>query len=228
MVRSLLESYETQSVLSLNCDEPRTREALSKQNLAELQGVVADKKTVFIDEAQRVSDIGLTVKLLVDQLPEIQIILTGSSSLELVNEINEPLTGRKFSFKLYPVSVPEYLGEDFSYFDFEGKLEQLLRFGSYPEVLTLENYADKEELVRELSGDLLFKDILSFQKIKSPSLLRKLFQALAFQVDSQVSYGELASTVGLDRKTVESILTYWRKIFLFFDCRHSQETSETS
>ncbi len=215
LIKHLVERLNLSSFY-LNCDNPDTRSQLENKNQQELKNLIGNNELIIIDEAQRVQNIGLTIKILVDNFPQQQIIASGSSSLDLANSINEPLTGRKFSFSLYPISFNEYFSSQVNSLDISRGLNSLLQFGSYPEILTQTNIEDKERNIRELAGDALFKDIYTFQKIKNPSVLRTLLQALAFQIGSEVSYNELAQTVGIDKKTIESYVDLLEKNFIIF------------
>lgn len=214
LVKDILASTSNNSYLELNCDNPDIREALQNQNQVSLKALIGNNKIIFIDEAQRVENIGLTIKLFVDKMKDVQLIASGSSALELANKINEPLTGRKYSYRLFPVSIQEFLGDTFTQLDFKRQLESLLIYGSYPEVLSIEGKKDKEDLITELAGDSLFKDIYTFQQIKNPTVLRTLLKALAFQIGSEVSTNELAGTVGIDKKTVDSYIDILEKNFV--------------
>jgi hypothetical protein len=215
LVQDLLSTLN-EKVLSLNCDNPDVRDLLQDQNEFALKQLIGSHRIVFVDEAQRVKNVGLTLKLLVDNFDSVQVIASGSSAMELANEMSEPLTGRKFSFKLLPISIMEYFGGELNPLEFKRVLPSLLVYGSYPEVLTLEENSEKEELIRELSADALFKDIYTFQQIKNPSVLRTLLKALAFQVGSEVSNNELAGMVGIDKNTVESYIDLLEKNFIVF------------
>jgi uncharacterized protein len=213
LVKELLGNQRVK-VLQLNCDNPDVREKLEDQNEGSLRLLVGDSRIVFIDEAQRVKNIGLTIKLLVDNFKDLQVIASGSSAIELAHEINEPLTGRKFSYRLLPISLQEYFGERVEQLNFSRSLPALLRYGSYPEVLSQPGETDREELIRELAGDALFKDIYTFQQIKNPSVLRTLLKALALQIGSEVSNTELAGMLGIDKTTVESYIDLLEKNFM--------------
>jgi hypothetical protein len=167
---------------------------------------------VVIDEAQRVRDIGLALKLLVDNFPDLQVIATGSSSFELSNTVSEPLTGRKTEFYLYPLSVAELLTQE-SPLEASRLLERRLRYGMYPGVVTAD---DPAESVSEIAASYLYRDALEYQSVKSPELLRRLLQALALQVGNEVSYNELAGLLGIDRLTVERYVALLEKAFVIF------------
>lgn len=199
--------------LYLNCDEPQTVTALTNCNLRELQMVIGANKFVVIDEAQKVDNIGLTLKLIVDNMPDVQVIATGSSAFELRNCLNEPLTGRKYEYQMFPISSKE-IYQSSGYIDLKGLLETRLIYGSYPDILNHAN--DARELLRMLTDSYLYKDILATDNLRKPDVLDKLLRALAFQVGSEVSYNELAQTIGTDSKTVERYIELLEKCYIIF------------
>ena len=199
--------------LYLNCDEPQTVAALTNCNLKELQMVIGANKFVVIDEAQKVDNIGLTLKLIVDNMPDVQVIATGSSAFELRNCLNEPLTGRKYEYQMFPISSKE-IYQSSGYIDLKGLLETRLIYGSYPDILNHAN--DARELLRMLTDSYLYKDILATDNLRKPDVLDKLLRALAFQVGSEVSYNELAQTIGTDSKTVERYIELLEKCYIIF------------
>lgn len=199
--------------LYLNCDEPQTVSALTNCNLKELQMIVGANKFVVIDEAQKVNNIGLTLKLIVDNMPDVQVIATGSSAFELRNCLNEPLTGRKYEYQMFPISSKE-IYQSSGYLDLKGLLETRLIYGSYPDILNHAN--DARELLRMLTDSYLYKDILATDNLRKPDVLDKLLRALAFQVGSEVSYNELSQTVGTDSKTVERYIELLEKCYIIF------------
>ena len=199
--------------LYLNCDEPQTVAALTKCNLKELQMVIGANKFVVIDEAQKVDNIGLTLKLIVDNMPDVQVIATGSSAFELRNCLNEPLTGRKYEYQMFPISSKE-IYQSSGYIDLKGLLETRLIYGSYPDILN--HASDARELLRMLTDSYLYKDILATDNLRKPDVLDKLLRALAFQVGSEVSYNELAQTIGTDSKTVERYIDLLEKCYIIF------------
>ena len=199
--------------LQLNCDEPEVRNMLSNINTAELRLLVADNRIVVIDEAQRVENIGMTLKLITDNFPEVQLLVTGSSSFELQDKLNEPLTGRKYEYHLYPISTAELMASN-GLLGVKQTLEQRLVYGSYPDIL---NHADDaKELLMNLAGSYLYKDLLTLESVRRPVLLGKLLTALALQVCSEVSYNELAQTVGTDNKTIEKYIDLLEKCYIVF------------
>lgn len=200
-------------VLSLNCDEPVVRETLSGISTGNLKLLIGNNKVILIDEAQRVNDIGMVIKRIVDNYPDIQVLVTGSSALGMRDRINEPLTGRKFEYEMYPVSTGE-IYDTFGLVQTSQMLENRLIYGSYPDVLT--HPEDAKEILANLSDSYLYKDILEMDSVRKPELLRKLLIALALQVGSEVSYNELASTVGSDAKTTERYVDLLEKCFVVF------------
>ena len=199
--------------LQLNCDEPEVRDMLSNINTAELRLLIADNRIVVIDEAQRVENIGMTLKLITDNFPEVQLLVTGSSSFGLQDKLNEPLTGRKYEYHLYPISTAELMASN-GLLGVKQTLEQRLVYGSYPDIL---NHADDaKELLMNLAGSYLYKDLLTLESVRRPVLLGKLLTALALQVCSEVSYNELAQTVGTDNKTIEKYIDLLEKCYIVF------------
>lgn len=200
----------------LNCDE---LDVLSKlQNAGTslaLHQIIGDQKLVVIDEAQRVKNIGLKLKLLVDNFPETQIIATGSSSFDLANEINEPLTGRSFEFWLFPLRLDELFDSNTS-IEATRKLDSLLVYGSYPDVYMLESHELKAQRIKYLAANYLYKDIFKFNNIKNSETVLKLLQALALQIGNEVSYNELANLVGVSKATVADYVALLEKAFIIF------------
>src|SRR6056297_2298147 len=200
-----------ESYLMLNADEPDVRELLQDATSTRLKTIIKGNRIVCIDEAQRIPNIGLTLKLMTDQIPEVQAIATGSSSLELNSSIAEPLTGRKFEFNLHPLSFEE-ISSHHGLLQERRFLEHRLVYGSYPEVVT--SPGQEEELVRLLAGSYLFKDLLTLDGIKKPALLDKLVKAIALQIGSEISFHELAQLTGADSHTVERYIDLLEKAFV--------------
>lgn len=213
LIKRILSVNEVQL---FNCDNPTDRKLLNDRDLIFLQQLIGNKKIVFIDEGQKVSTIGQTVKLLVDHYgKEKQILVTGSSSINLLDSIQETLTGRKFVYTLYPLSLEEIYSREQT-LDALKNLSTYLLFGNYPEVVSLPTFAEKIELLMELHNSSLFKDIFEFQRIKNPIVLRDLLKALALQLGSEVSYHELSNLLGIDKKTVERYIDLLEKNFLIY------------
>jgi len=197
--------------LYLNCDEPDVRLALTDKTSTELLNYIGNKKLVIIDEAQRVKNIGLTLKLLVDNAPYLQVVATGSSSFDLSNKISEPLTGRAFEFHLGPFSIQE-AGSD--PLERQRLLETRLIFGLYPEIVINQN--EKEETLKTIYKNYLYKDALEYQGLRNPELIEKLLVALALQLGSEVSYTQLATLLGVDQKTISSYVRLLEQAFVIF------------
>ena len=200
-------------VLWLNGDEPDVRAIFEQATSTRLRAIIGNRATVIIDEAQRISDIGIKLKLIIDNIPKVQLIATGSSSFELSNRINEPLTGRKFEYQLYPLSF----GEMVEHTDLLSELRLLnhrLVYGYYPDVVASEGM--EREVLTNLTSSYLYQDILSLDRIQKSEQLVRLLQCLALQIGSQVSYNELAIQVGLDAKTVERYIGLLEKCFIVF------------
>jgi hypothetical protein len=211
LVKAIQSKYAADA-LYLNCDEPDIRNALSEKTSTELRFILGSKTLILIDEAQRVKNIGLTLKLLVDNFPHIQVVATGSSSFDLSNEITEPLTGRKIEFLLYPLSVREILTQTTT-LEIQRSMEHRMRYGMYPSVISSD---DPAAVIFEITKSYLYKDVLEFQTVKNPDLLRKLLQALALQVGSEVSYNELASLLGIDKLTVARYISLLEQAYVIF------------
>ena len=212
LFKMVLENHSEPTLL-LNCDEPEVKEMLTQMNTQELKMLIGGNRIVVIDEAQRVENIGMTLKRITDNFPDVQLLVTGSSSFELQNKLNEPLTGRKFEYHLYPLSTGELMNAQ-GLLNVKQTLENRLIFGSYPDIINHKD--DAKELLYNLSNSYLYKDLLSLESIRRPALLGKLLTALALQVTSEVSYNELAQTVGTDNKTVEKYIDLLEKCYIIF------------
>ena len=200
-------------VQRLDCDDAAVRARLEMQTLPSLQHIVGNADLVLIDEAQRVKNIGLTLKIILDQIKSVRLLVSGSSSFELANQINEPLTGRKWEYTLLPFSVEELAGHHGA-FEEERHLHSRLLFGMYPEVVL--NAGQEREVLNQLATSYLYKDIFTFQELRKPELLDKLLKALAFQVGSEVSYNKLAEVVSSDISTVQRYIDLLEKTFIVF------------
>jgi predicted AAA+ superfamily ATPase len=195
-----------------NADEFDVAAMLTNKTSVQLKALFGNHKIVVIDEAQRIKNIGISLKLIVDQLKEYQVIATGSSSFDLANKINEPLTGRKWLFQLFPLTFDE-LANHYSLQTEMRMLEQRLIYGAYPEIVVSEN---KEEVLKLLASDYLYKDILSFDSIKKSDRIYSLLKALALQTGSPVSYSELSNLTGIDIKTVQKYIDILEQAFIVF------------
>jgi predicted AAA+ superfamily ATPase len=194
-------------------DDPVTRSSLDTPNTEQIRTLLENKKVVFIDEAQRIKSIGLTMKIIVDQFKDVQLWISGSSSFSLFNELNEPLTGRKWEYEMFPISWEE-LENHKGYLTAERQLEDRLRFGMYPDVIN--NPGEEIEILQNLVNSYLYRDILSYAGIKKPDVLDKLVRALALQVGSEVNNNELSQLIGVDRNTVEKYISVLEKGYVIF------------
>ena len=200
-------------VMWLNGDEQDTRSLMDDASATRLRHIFGNKRIIIIDEAQRIRDVGLRLKLITDQVPEVQLIATGSSSFDLANKVNEPLTGRKWEYRMYPLSFGEMVVHH-GLLDEMRLLPHRLVYGYYPDVVT--HPGQEMEILRQLSDSYLYKDILSWERIKKADKIVKLLQALAFQVGSEVSFNELGQLCGIDPKTVERYVTLLEQSYIVF------------
>lgn len=199
--------------LYLNGDDADVRENLAKPNATQIAQLLGDYEVLFIDEAQRISDVGLLIKIIVDRFKKVQVIATGSSAFELSGKINEPLTGRKYEMMLLPFSYAE-LVNDTDFITEERSLEQRLIYGSYPEVIN--DPLNAEEHLKLLADSYLYKDLFALEEVKKPLLFEKIVKALALQIGSEVNFSELAQLVKADQKTVEKYISLLEKSFVVF------------
>ncbi|MHB9037799.1 MAG: ATP-binding protein [Armatimonadota bacterium] len=202
-------------VLEISADEYRYIDVLSSRDSSKLKSLVAGYDLLFIDEAQRVPEIGVNLKILYDQIPDLRIMVTGSSSFDLANSIREPLTGRTWTYNLYPISFLE-LSELYNRFELDSQLEERLVYGSYPEVFSIANQADKERYLYEIGNAYLYKDILELSSIKNSAKIRDLVRMLAYQVGSGVSRSEIGTALGMSKDTVGSYIDLLEKSFVVF------------
>lgn len=194
----------------------RVAEILSSGDFDQMRAYAGEYELLIIDEAQKIRGIGLGLKILVDNIPGIRIIVTGSSSFELAGQVGEPLTGRKSTLNMYPIAQMEYRQLLQSNFELSGKLADFLVYGSYPAVLTAENRDEKIKILQELADSYLLKDLLEFDKIKKSKVILDLLRLLAFQIGREVSLSELGQKIGIDYKTVYRYLDLLEKAFVIF------------
>ncbi|HEX2958490.1 MAG TPA: ATP-binding protein [Chitinispirillaceae bacterium] len=212
LINNLIKEHQD-DVLFLNGDEPDVRSLLSGVTSSKWKNIIGNKKIVFIDEAQRIENIGISIKLITDQLPDIQVIASGSSSFELANMSNESLTGRKFVHNLFPLSFGE-LCDSHGLLEETRNLEHRLLYGYYPDVIT--SGGEEQRILNLLAESYLFKDILILDGIKKPSILMKVLKSLALQVGSEVSFSEIAQLAGSNKNTVEKYVDLLEKVFVVF------------
>ena len=212
LVKELL-SRQSDPVLEMNGDEADVREILHDTTSSRLRSIIGKNKILFIDEAQRIPDVGITIKLIIDQIKSVQVIATGSSAFELTALIGEPLTGRKYEYKLHPLSFAE-LVEHHGLLEERRLLNHRLIFGCYPEIVT--KTGEEIELLKLLTGSYLYKDLLTLEQMKKPVLLEKIVKALALQVGQEVSFSELGRLVDADNQTVEKYIDLLEKAYVVF------------
>jgi predicted AAA+ superfamily ATPase len=201
------------NILWLNGDEADVQNMFAHATSTSLQATMGNYNTVIIDEAQRIENVGLKLKLITDQIPNIKLIATGSSAFELSNRVNEPLTGRKWEFHLYPLSFAE-MATHHGVLEEKRLLRHRLLYGYYPDIVV--NQGNEKKILHQLSDSYLYKDILQWEGIQKPDRLLILLKALAFQIGSRVSYNELSKICGLDSKTIEKYILLLEKTFVIF------------
>lgn len=204
---------DNDKTLWLNGDEPDVQALFLNMSAVRLKALLGQRNILVIDEAQRIENIGLRLKLITDSIPEVQLIATGSSSFELASKVNEPLTGRKWEYKMFPLSFFEMV-KHHGLLKEKRLLPHRLLFGYYPDVVN--HQGEEKEVLKELSDSYLYKDLLTWEKIQKPDKLVKLLQALAYQVGNQVSYNELGQICGLDSKTIEKYIVLLEQAFVVF------------
>lgn len=212
LLKLIAEEYKDQN-LYLNCDEPDIREILHDATSTKLKRIFGSKKLILLDEIQRVENIGITLKIIVDTFTDIQIVATSSSAIELSEKLNEPLTGRKYDFILYPISWKEYV-DTFGYLEANRNLENRLIYGMYPEVIM--KAEEQKELIKNISESYLFKDVFSYKDLKKPEVLEKLVKALALKIGNLVSYNELSQLLKINVETVQRYIEILEKSFIIF------------
>jgi len=202
--------------LFLDADDPAVRTLLSKPTTEQIRSLIGSKKLIFLDGAQRIDSIGITLKIITDQFKNVQLFVSGSSSFDLGNQLNEPLTGRKWEYELFPINWEEFEEKE-GFLQTEQQLENRLIYGFYPEVLN--NTGDEKQVLKQLVNSYLYKDILSFSNIRKPDVLEKLVQALALQVGSEVNFNELAKIVGINKNTIQNYIELLEKGYIVFRLR---------
>jgi predicted AAA+ superfamily ATPase len=214
LVTDLLGKTDLKAML-INADELRYREALGSQNRQVLGDLLADNELLVIDEAQRVENIGLNLKILVDQFPGASFIATTSASFELANKVSEPLTGRTMTYCMYPVSFGE-IQQTFGSFEARDQLDRWLIWGGYPEICVEESTQRRDQLLGELVGSYLYRDLLELAGLRKPEKIVDLLRLLAFQIGQEVSLSELATNLAINRETVDRYLDMLEKVFVIF------------
>ena len=214
LVEDILKTLN-QRVLKLSGDEEKTSRIFSARDLEKMKSVVAGYDVCFIDEAQRITNIGLNLKILHDNQPHLKIIVTGSSSFELASSIQEPLTGRAWTYHLHPVAMCELISH-WNFHELDSRLNNYLVYGTYPETFSIKNMSDRQEYLHSLAKDYLYKDVLEVEGVKNSQKIKKLLQLLAFQIGSEVSLTELGKRLEINKKTVERYIDLLEKFFVIF------------
>lgn len=210
LINSLLEDKE---YLFLNGDDSEVVGMIANANTEMLKNIIGNHKFVFIDEVQRIPNIGLKLKIIADQMKDVQVLVSGSSALDINNQIQEPLTGRKLEYYLYPISWNEFQN-NLGYLKAHQQLEMRLIYGMYPDVIN--HFGEETEILRNLTNSYLYKDILALANIRKPEILEKILRALAYQIGNEVSYNEVAQLVGVDKNTVSHYIDLLEKSFVIF------------
>jgi predicted AAA+ superfamily ATPase len=205
----------TEEFLFVNGDDIVVRQYLESQSIEKLREFVGNQSLLIVDEAQYVRQIGLNLKIIVDQIPEVRVIATGSSSFDLAKDIGEPLTGRKYVLKLLPLAQME-ISQTEKPHETKANLESRLIFGSYPEVVLLGGNKDRQDYLRELLSSYLFKDILQLEGIRHADKLQRLLHLLAFQIGKEVSLAELGRQLSMSKNTVERYMDLLEKVFVIY------------
>jgi uncharacterized protein len=214
LVNHVLKSV-SEKIVAINADEKKYVDILSSRDFNKMRLLVEKADILFIDEAQRIPDIGINLKILHDRMPSLKILATGSSSFELASKIKEPLTGRTHTFILYPIAFHE-LRQIENTADLQSRFEEFLIYGTYPEIFSLPALTEKQQYLRELSSSYLYKDIFELTSIKHSSRLDALLRLLAFQIGSQVSLSELGTSLNMSKDTVASYIDLLEKAFVIF------------
>ncbi|MBU4331882.1 ATP-binding protein [Patescibacteria group bacterium] len=223
---------DKKSIKMVTGENRATQDELSSQSIEILKGFVGDKKIIIVDEAQKIPNIGLNLKLIVDNIPDAAVIASGSASFSLAKQVGEPLTGRKKTINLFPISASEIIAtKDLSFY--KETLESYLIFGGYPELFQISNPQEKRNYLLELIDSYLFKDILELENVRSPKKIRDLLTLLAFQIGKEVSLSELANVLEINKNTVYRYLDLLEKSFIIINVRGfsrnlRKEVSKTS
>lgn len=212
----IIAEESTEKVLFLNGDEWTAHQFFNEQGLESLKKAIGDAGLIIIDEAQEIADIGKKLKIIVDHIPGIKVLISGSSAFEINNQVGEPLVGRMFALNLYPIAQMEFSTIE-NTIQTREKLEERLIYGGYPELIHLEHLIDKREYLDQLVHSYLLKDILTFEGIKKRSLIMSLLQKIAFRSGSELSLESLGNELQISKNTVEKYLDLFKKVFIIYD-----------
>ncbi|MDO9399210.1 MAG: ATP-binding protein [bacterium] len=214
LINNYLSAYKEKFLL-LNGDDIDVREKVDTQSIVKLKNLVGDNKLIVIDEAQKIPNIGLNLKIMVDNIKGLKIIATGSSSFDLANQIGEPLVGRKFTLSLFPLAQLE-INQIENLIETKSNLENRLIYGSYPEIVITTDNALRERYLKEIISSYLYKDILELENIRHSNKISNLLRLIAFQIGHEVSFTELASQLEINKNTIEKYLDLLEKCFVLF------------
>ncbi len=210
LIKNILKNKD---YLFLDADDPSIRKLLKNPTTEQIRTILGTNKLVFLDEAQRIEGIGITLKIITDQFPNVQLFVSGSSSFDLGNQLNEPLTGRKWEYELFPIAWEELENKE-GFVKAEQQLENRLLYGMYPEILN--NKGNEREVLKNLVSSYLYRDILAFSEIRKPEILDDLLLALALQMGNEVNYNELAKTIGINKITIQKYIEILEKGYIIF------------
>jgi predicted AAA+ superfamily ATPase len=202
-------------ILKINGDEIKYTELLSSRDFSKMKLLLDGYDVLFIDEAQRIPDIGINLKIIYDNMPEMKMLITGSSSFELANQVKEPLTGRTSTLKMMPFSLQE-MQQNMTVFDIQQRMEEFMLYGLYPEITHYANSGEKERYLTELSTSYLYKDVLELSNIRNSSKISNLLKLLAFQIGREVSLNEIGQSLGMSQETVSNYIDLMEKSFIVF------------
>lgn len=205
----------TLRTLRIDAEDSRYTEVLSSKNVEHLKSLLTGYQLVVIDEAQQIPEIGTTLKLIHDHISDVRVIATGSSSFDLSNKVMEPLTGRHWSYTLYPISYGE-LSDENNAFELNQRLDNALVYGAYPETIAIPSLEEKKEYLNRLCSSYLFKDVLQIAQVRNSLKLRQLLKLLAYQIGNQVSLSELATRLDMGKDTVARYIDLLEKSFVIF------------
>jgi len=225
--KEILTLFPNKKTKYLSCDEPDVISSLTNKTSIEIKNFIGNYDLVVLDEAQRIHNIGLTLKLLVDNYPDLQIIATGSSSFELANKVREPLTGRHIDFYLNPIMISE-LASIADPISISRNLESNIIFGMYPEIITNKDNQINKDILKRIAVDYLFKDLFIYDGIRNSKLLQDLAQLLALRIGGLISYDEIAKELKTSRQTINRYIDLLEQVFVLFRATpfHTNKTKE--
>lgn len=214
LVNNIIQELQLRALV-INGDQSRFIDSITSRNSSTIRSLVSGYDLLFIDEAQRIPEIGINIKIILDNFPKLKVLVTGSSSLDLASKISEPLTGRAWSYRLYPISFLE-LSAFRNRAELNDDLEERLIYGSYPEIFSYKSGAQKQEYLQMVSDAYLYRDLIEFGDIKNSSKIRNLLKLLAFQIGSEISLTELGNSLDMSKDTVSRYIDLLEKSFIIF------------